>query len=200
MGADIEVEASQTVTAEAVGAALEDDGGGVIGAYARADNVLEELGIGEVVDAVIEGHVEGVVRSRIRVWFWACGVERACAGEVDCFFVLMEGKGHDSIGRPEGLLDAITMVNVNIDVEDTRVVQEELEDREDDVIYVAESRRFRFFRVMKTTRPVNCDIRLVRREFSGCVQGSACVKRTIAVEAIEDRTIIAHIIGITSAS
>lgn len=112
----------------------------------------------------------------------------------------MEGKGHDSIGRPEGLLDAITMVNVNIDVEDTRVVQEELEDREDDVIYVAESRRFRFFRVMKTTRPVNCDVRLVRREFSGCVQGSACVKRTIAVEAIEDRTIIAHIIGITSAA
>lgn len=67
MGADIEVEASQTVTAKAVGAALEDDGGGVIGAYARADYVLEELGIGEVVDAVIEWHVEGVMRSRIRV-------------------------------------------------------------------------------------------------------------------------------------
>ena len=51
----------------------------------------------------------------------------------------MEGKGHDSIGRPEGLFDAIAVVDVNIDVEDTRVVQEELEDREDDVIYVAES-------------------------------------------------------------
>lgn len=51
----------------------------------------------------------------------------------------MEGKGHDSIGRPKGLLDAITMVDVNIDVEDARVVQEELKDREDDVIYVAES-------------------------------------------------------------
>lgn len=67
MGADVEVEASQPVTTEAVGAALEDDGGRVIGAYAWADNVLEELGIGEVVDAVIEGYVEGVVRSRIGV-------------------------------------------------------------------------------------------------------------------------------------
>lgn len=54
----------------------------------------------------------------------------------------MEGKGHDAVGRPEGLLDTVTMVDVNIYVEDAWVVQEQLEDREDDVIYVAESRRF----------------------------------------------------------
>ena len=51
----------------------------------------------------------------------------------------MEGEGHDAIGRPEGLLNAVTMVNVNIDVEDARVVQEKLEDRENDIIYVTKS-------------------------------------------------------------
>lgn len=52
----------------------------------------------------------------------------------------MEGEGHDTVGRPEGLLDTITMVYIYIDIKDPWVMQEELEDGEHDIVNVAESR------------------------------------------------------------
>ena len=72
------------------------------------------------------------------------------------------------------------MVDVDVDVEDARIVAEEFEDAEDDVwmsmnqqgaqegerrvvrrgitIYVAEPAGFTFFRVMQTPCPVDCHI------------------------------------------
>ena len=47
--------------------------------------------------------------------------------------VLVQRDGHDSIGRVEGFLDSVSVVNVDVDVEDSFVVPEEFEDSEDDV-------------------------------------------------------------------
>ena len=58
VGTDVEVEAAEAVAAEGVGAALEDDGGGVVRLHAGADDVAEEFDVLVVVDAVVEGHVE----------------------------------------------------------------------------------------------------------------------------------------------
>ena len=68
--ADVEVEAAESVAAERVGAALEDDRAGAVGLDAGADDVLEELDVGVVVDAVVEGHVEGVVGTRVKWVIW----------------------------------------------------------------------------------------------------------------------------------
>lgn len=55
----------------------------------------------------------------------------ASAGEV--FAVLVERNSHDSIGGVESFLDTITVVDVDVDVEDALVEPQELEDAEDDV-------------------------------------------------------------------
>lgn len=52
VSADVEVEAAEAVAAEGVGAALEDDGGGVVGGDAGGDDFVEEACVGVVVDAV----------------------------------------------------------------------------------------------------------------------------------------------------
>jgi hypothetical protein len=40
---------------------------------------------------------------------------------------------HDAIGGVEGFFDAITVVDINVNVEDARVEAEQLDDAEDDV-------------------------------------------------------------------
>jgi hypothetical protein len=45
----------------------------------------------------------------------------------------VEGDGHDAVGGVECLFNAITVVDVNVDVEDARVEAEEFEDAKNDV-------------------------------------------------------------------
>lgn len=51
----------------------------------------------------------------------------------------MEGDSHDSVGEVEGLLHSVPVVDVDVAIQDARVVFEEFEDGEDDVIDVAEA-------------------------------------------------------------
>jgi len=50
--------------------------------------------------------------------------------------VFVKGDGHDSIGAVESFLDAIAVVDVNVDVEHAGVVLEQLEDSENDVLKI----------------------------------------------------------------
>ena len=78
---DAEVEAAQAVAAEGVGAALQHDGGGVVGRDRGADDVGEQARVLVVLDAVVQGHVEGVVRARVGGVGRARAVEGAGPGE-----------------------------------------------------------------------------------------------------------------------
>ena len=90
VGADVEVKAAEAVAAEGVGTALNHNGRGVVGAHAGADDGFEELDVGEVVDAVVQGNIEGMVSSRVGVAGRARGIQAAGAGEEDGFIVFME--------------------------------------------------------------------------------------------------------------
>lgn len=59
------------------------------------------------------------------------------AGEV--VFKFMEGACHDSIGEVESFFDTVTMVDINIDVEDSLVSFKELKDGQHAVVDVAEA-------------------------------------------------------------
>jgi hypothetical protein len=51
----------------------------------------------------------------------------------------VERAGHDPIGGVERLLDAVTVVDVDIDVENALVVSQKLENPEDDVCKQSQS-------------------------------------------------------------
>ena len=165
MGADVEVEAAETVAAEGVGAALEDDGGRVVRGDAGADDGFEERDVVGVFDAVVEGHVEGVVGARVERVGGTGGGERAGAGEEVVFVVFVEGERHDAVAGPECLLDTVAVVDVDVDVEDPGVVAEELEDAEHDVVDVAEAGCFGFLGVVQAAGPVDGDLGLVVAKF-----------------------------------
>ena len=87
---DVEVETAEPVVAEGVGAALEDDGGRVVVLDRVADDVLEEVGVGVVVDAVVERDVDGVVVAWVVGVCGALGFEGAGAGEEVFLVVFVE--------------------------------------------------------------------------------------------------------------
>ncbi len=195
VGADVEVEAAEPVAAERVGAALQHDGGGAVGGDAGADDVLEQGDVVGVFDAVVQRHVERVVRARVeRVVGGPRGRERARAGEEVFLVVFVEGEGHDAVGGPEGLLDAVAVVDVDVDVEDAGVVAEELEDAEHDVVDVAEARGLGFLGVVQAAGPVDGDFGLVVAELARGVDGGAGVEGAVVVEAVEDGTVVADVV------
>ena len=108
----------------------------------------------------------------------------------------MEGEGHDTIGEVEGLLDAVAVVDVNVDVEDARVHLEQLEDCQHDVVGVAEAARLALFRVMQATRPVDHDVGAALVDARGAGNGTAGVGLAVLEEAVEDRAVLANVVPV----
>jgi hypothetical protein len=94
---------------------------------ARKANRLEDTLVRLVGDAVPQGEVDGVVLALAM----SNVLDVPRSGEE--LPVLVEGGRHYTVGRVEGLLHPIAVVHINIDVEDSRVVTQELENAEDDV-------------------------------------------------------------------
>jgi len=93
MGKDGQIEPSQPVTAEGVGTALYDDGGGSVGYEDGFDDGFEEGYVGRVVDAVSQGDVETVMFSGSRTYF----IIVSSPGEEVLGVVFVEGEGEYSI-------------------------------------------------------------------------------------------------------
>ena len=94
------------------------------------------------------------------------------------------------------MLDAIAVVHVNVDVENARVMEEQLKYCKNDIINIAKPRSFRLLGMMQAAGPVDGDIRLVVRELAGCVKRASCVKRAVIVKAIKYRAIVTSIVSI----
>ena len=153
---DVQVEAAEPVAAEGVGAALEHDGGGLVSGDHRLHDGFEKVDVVFVVDSIAEWDVEGVVFSGPA----ANVVPAAGSGEEVVFVVFVEGESHNPVGGEEGLLNAVAVVHVDVNVQHTWVVPEQLQNREHNVVDIAESRRFGFFSVVEPAGPVYRDVGL----------------------------------------
>ena len=76
----------------------------------------------------------------------------------------------------------------------TRVMLEQLEDGEDEVVDVAESRSLGFLRVMQTAGPVDGDVAETLVQAHGAVDGAARVQLAEIEEAVEDRAVLAEVV------
>jgi hypothetical protein len=70
----------------------------------------------------------------------------------------METAGHNSVRRVERLFNAITMVTIDVDVQDARISAQEFDNAQDDIVDVTEPRSFPLFGVVQSSCPVNGDV------------------------------------------
>lgn len=72
--------------------------------------------------------------------------------------MFMKTDSHDTVRGIECLLHSVTMVDINVDIKNTRVVSKQLQNREYNVVHITESTGFCLFSVMESSCPIDCDI------------------------------------------
>ena len=147
-----EIEAAEAVSGERVCSALQDDGAGLVKLHHPRHHRHEDPLVAHVVNSVTEWEVEAVVLPT------ACSDVPEVSSPGEVLSVLVEADSHDSVSGVEGLLHPVTVVDVNIYVEDSLVVLEELQDGEYNVIDVTESTGLGFLSVVESTSPVDSDV------------------------------------------
>lgn len=180
---EAEVETSQPIPREGIGPALQHDGPGAVHLHNLGHDGLEDLLVGGVGHPGREGGVDGIAGAVL-----GAGVLDV-AGPREEVAVLVQAEGHDTVGAVEGLLDAVAVMDVDVDVQDAGVHLEELEDGQDDVIDVAEAGRLGLLGVMEAPGPVDGDVGVVVVEADGPVDGGAGVQLGELEQSVEDGTV-----------
>mmetsp|Transcript_30120 Transcript_30120/g.94491 ORF Transcript_30120/g.94491 Transcript_30120/m.94491 type:complete len:359 (+) Transcript_30120:185-1261(+) len=185
---DGQVEAAEPVAAERVGAALQHERAGAVEVHHLLHHRLEQPLVRVVVHPVAQRHVDRVVLARPD----ADVLDVAGAGEEEVA-VLVKGDGHHAVRREEGLLDAVAVVDVDVNVQHSHVHLEQLEDRQHDVVDVAEAGRLALLRVVQPPRPVENDIRAALVNARRARDGAACVRLAVLVQPVEDWAVCAEV-------
>jgi hypothetical protein len=102
---------------------LQDNNSGLIRPHTRPHYVLEKFDVLIILDTIVEGHVERMMCTRTIIPERSSIIESSGAREELSSIVLMERQCHNTICGPECLFYAVAMMNIDIDVEDTRVVK-----------------------------------------------------------------------------
>ena len=71
------------------------------------------------------------------------------------FAKFVEAASHNPIRRVERLLNTVTVVAIDVDIQDTRISSQKLQDTEDNVIDVAEPGCFALFGMVKPSCPID---------------------------------------------
>mmetsp|Transcript_6128 Transcript_6128/g.20644 ORF Transcript_6128/g.20644 Transcript_6128/m.20644 type:complete len:351 (+) Transcript_6128:838-1890(+) len=182
---DGEVEAAESVAAERVRAGLKHHRVRLVHLHHLAHDGLEELLVGEIVNPVFERHVHGVVLARAV----AQVLEVTCPRKVP-FAEFVERDGHHPVRGVERLLDAVTVVDIDVDVQDAMMVLQKLEDSEHNVVHVAKPRRFVLFAVVQTASPVDHYLALFLVQLHCAADRTSRVNLAKVEQAIEHRTVL----------
>lgn len=97
---------------------MEYNGFGAVVFHHGLDDGFEYVFVRPVVNAVAEGEIDGVVFALADTDI----AELSGTGEILAVFV--ERDGHDSVCGVESFFNAVTMVDVDVDVQDTLLVPE----------------------------------------------------------------------------
>lgn len=122
-----QVKASKTVTRKTVSTTLQDDSLRSVPFHDALDYGLENRLVGEVINSIAKREVDGIVLALSNT-----NVTKLTSPR-EVFSVLVERDGHDTVRRVESFLDAIAVVHINVDVQDTLLKTQQLEDTQDNI-------------------------------------------------------------------
>lgn len=156
-----QVKATKTVSCKRVSSALEDNHARLIPLHHMRNDRLKNARERFIGDAIAKRTVYGVVFpasvADILTLRWSMGyLDVASSGKE--FTAFMKRHCHNSVGRIKGLLNPIAMVHIDIDVKNSFVVFQKLEDGQNNVVDIAKPRCLLPFCVMQPASPVYGDV------------------------------------------
>ena len=136
MAFDAEVEASKFVVAETISTKLHYNCMGTILCHNALHDVFEKFVERVVIHSGFERYIERVVFSIVL----SILIEASSSRE-KIFPVLMEGNGHYSVRQVEGFLHTVSMMHIDIDVDDSGIDEKKLQNCQNDVIHITKPAR-----------------------------------------------------------
>ena len=139
--------------AKAISSQLHDQRMGAIFAHYSLHNFFEKFIKSIIWDARLERNIERVVFAFVLANF----INIASARE-EILPILMKRNRHDPVREEESFLNSISMMDINVKVKDSRVNLQQLQNTNNNIIYIAKSTCLRFFCMMKPACPINGNI------------------------------------------
>jgi hypothetical protein len=127
MSSHTEIKATKTITRQTVTTTLKNNGFWVIIIHDSLDDWFKDGFIGHIVNTITKGKIDGIVFALPNTYV----TELSRARKV--LAVLVERDSHDSVGSIERLLDTISVVNINVNVKNSLLKAQKLNNAEDDV-------------------------------------------------------------------
>mmetsp|Transcript_7849 Transcript_7849/g.19970 ORF Transcript_7849/g.19970 Transcript_7849/m.19970 type:complete len:228 (+) Transcript_7849:888-1571(+) len=105
----------------------------------------------------------------------------------------MEGHRHDAVREIEGLLDAVAVVDVDVEVQHARVVLEQLQDGQHQVVEVAEPAGLCPLGVVQPAGPVDGRVHQAVVQLHAAVNGGASVFAAEVEDALKDGAVLLQV-------
>ncbi|KAI6769544.1 hypothetical protein HG530_004173 [Fusarium avenaceum] len=122
-----QVEATETITRQTVATTLQDNSLRLVVLHDVLNNRLEDRTVRRIGNTISERKVDGVVLSLSNT-----SIPKLTSSR-EILAILVERNGHDTVGGVESLLNTVTMMDIDINVEDPLFKSKEFENAEDDV-------------------------------------------------------------------
>lgn len=154
-----EVKSSQLIMAKTVCTQLHNNRVRPVFGHNSLHHILEQLIKRIVIHSWFERDVQWVMLSII------CSVlvKSACSGE-KILTILMERYRHDSVWQVKCLLNTVTVMDIDIDVNDSWINHQKFQNCQNNIIYVTKSARLWFLSMMKPASKVYGNISLPVQE------------------------------------
>jgi hypothetical protein len=162
MSPQTKVERSKAISSEGISSALQDNrvwlvlrhylhinrgdqteeeeggAGGTEASHLRHDSI-EYHHEGLVVNTIFERKIDTIVLALL------CADVLNVSSAWEILTVFVERNRHDAVGSEESFLNTISMVNINVDVENPPVLLQQFQDSKNNIIHVAETRSLTAF-------------------------------------------------------
>ncbi len=203
MTSHAEVETSKAITRQAITTALKNNGFWLVVVHNRFDDRLKDGLVSDIVDTITQREIDSVVLALANTNIAKLASPR------EVLAILVKRAGHDTVGSVEGLLNAITVMNIDVNVKNSLLEAQELDDAENNVyrklawvskwiveltVDVTEATCFTLLRVMKTASPIDSDVAFATVESSSALHTTTSTDSTEFEQPIEDWAIITNIV------
>ena len=128
-----QVEATQTISRQTIGSSLQKNGFRSEILYDFGDDRFEDHLETFIIKSLVEGKVDGMVRTRI----FSNIVNMSGSRKIVLEF--MERTGHNPIGQVESFLNTVSVVDINIDVQYSLVSFQKFKDSQHAIVDIAKS-------------------------------------------------------------
>ncbi len=130
---ETEVKAAQTIATKGIGSALEDYSTGAESLHNLRNNWFEDFLVALIIHAISQGAIHGIELASSSADILQITSSR------EIFTIFMETDSHDSVSSVESFLHTVTVMDININVENTLVIFEQLQDAHDDIVDITET-------------------------------------------------------------